>query len=73
MDKLAEKLAYYIAKERVIRKDELEVYKYEFQVALELSTCIVICMVLSVWAQAFPAFMEWKKQREKSTSKTGWQ
>lgn len=53
MDKLAEKLAYYIAKERVIREDELEVYKYEFQVVLELSTCIVICMILSVWTQAF--------------------
>lgn len=53
MDKLAEKLAYYIAKERVIRKDELEVYKYEFQVALELSFCIVICMMLSAWAQSF--------------------
>lgn len=40
MDKIAEKLAYYIVKEQVISEDEFEVYKYEFQIALELSVCI---------------------------------
>lgn len=51
MDKIAEKLAYYIVKEQVISEDEFEVYKYEFQIALELSVCIAICMAIAIWTQ----------------------
>lgn len=42
MEKIARKLTHYIIKEHIISEDEFEVYKYEFQIALELSVCIAI-------------------------------
>lgn len=53
MEKIARKLTHYIIKEHIISEDEFEVYKYEFQIALELSVCIAICMIIAIWTQSF--------------------
>lgn len=53
MEKIAKKLTHYMVKEHIICEDEFEVYKYEFQIALELSVCIAICMIIAIWTRLF--------------------
>lgn len=53
MEKIAKKITRYMVKEHIIREDEFEVYKYEFQVTLELSVCIAICMIIAIWTRLF--------------------
>lgn len=53
MEKIAKKLTQYILREQVICEDDFEVYKYEFQIALESSVCIAICLIIAIWTQLF--------------------
>lgn len=53
MDKLADQLTNYIIGRGVIQDDDYAIYKYGFQTGIELTLCVVTCMVLSTYMNMF--------------------
>ncbi len=57
MEKLATRLTRYVIRNSNIAPEAFEIYKYGFQIGLEMSTCVIVSLLISVYLHMFPEFI----------------
>ncbi|MDE5777975.1 MAG: accessory gene regulator B family protein [Lachnospiraceae bacterium] len=54
MEELANQLTNYILTKNVIKEEDYEIYRYGFQVGMELSLCISVCIIAAGYMRMLP-------------------
>ena len=57
MERLSEKLTDYIIKTGVVSEESYAIYKYGFQIGIEMLSCFLVCLGIAIYLRMIPEFL----------------